>query len=405
MSQRDILIFFGAGASKAANSQFPLVGEFFRIAGKMVQGDIKVAEASRSFPSEWDPFWDFLHVVETNKLWDGNVLPTHSHVIEFIQKCEGNDLLKVVDSMREYLSWMLSLNPGNSGTNIENVVTAIEQFSFKDGANQAKKSLTKFLVWLFSRVEREAALDYKNTPHARLVKTLADKGLLKRTILVSFNYDLVLERSIRALDSDRDWLWHGITGYGFGCPGYFSMNEMKLHKKPVPKQNDDRLVLLKPHGSLAWFRDHDEVYPIVDDRDAYSGRPTAPMDDKQLQSAFASNPYEPVIIPPGKIKRMAGLHSWETWKLLQNALELGVKKVAVVGWNVPETDGDVRNRINRFIDRRSDENIIKKLVVCDVKKEDSFGDRMSMIFMPAQLKTLTDGFQEGAEEIVLQLIK
>jgi hypothetical protein len=222
--------------------------------------------------------------------------------------------------------------------------------------------------------------------------------LLRRTIFVSFNYDLILERSIQALNPKY---WNAISGYGFDCSGYFSMATGKVIKEQEIKKDRENLILLKPHGSLAWLKEQDVVYPIVDDRVA--GTPQFPLDDASLKEIFARKEHESAIIPPGRIKRMAGRHSWETWKVLQNALEREAKKVAVIGWNVPDTDSDVRNRINRFIDQREEDNIIETLVVCDKKKEDSFVDRMSMVFTPAKVEPLSDGFGDGVTAIVKAL--
>ena len=302
------------------------------------------------------------------------------------------------------MSWTLSLNSGHAWTNIEHIVGKIEKLGVKAGGNNTRKALHKFLIWLFSRLEQEAQLNYRETPHAKLIHSLSETGLLSRTVFVSFNYDLVLERSMRALDEPQRHFWQGITGYGCEWPGYYSMREGRFIKGRVMPSSDEKTLILKPHGSLAWLRSGDDIFPIADDRDANGPCAGVPMDNKDLENIIAQGAWDPVIIAPGKIKRMAGKHSWDTWKVLQRLLTNEIRKVVIIGWNVPETDEDIKNRITRFIDDRKIDNIIEKLVVCDIKGEDAFVDKMSMLFMPARTTRLLGGFENDAEKIAGELI-
>lgn len=399
MNNRDILIFFGAGASKAADERFPLVTEFFSKAAQLADAEPRRA-TGQTRNSEFDPLWRFLFKVETKGLWDANNrLPGYIPTINGIKHQCSKNPKAFEEMMRQSLSSTNSLNLGHAHTNIENIVQRIETLGFKSGANRTRRTLIEFMVWLLFNIEKSASIDYAKTPHAKLIKALDERGLLKRTILVSFNYDLVLERSIRALDRPNRPLWNSIVGCGHVWPGYYSMEKGRIIRERTTRVVDDKLVLLKPHGSLAWLRDDNNVFPIVEDRGEFGGRPTVPISNEELQSLFSNRAWEPVIIAPGRIKRMAGTNNYDTWKILQRALSSDTNKVAVIGWNVPDTDDDIKNRFIRFIDDRQDDNIIDKLIISDVKWEDAFADKMSMIFMPRRVEKLVAGFQNDAEKI------
>lgn len=398
----DTLVIFGAGASRAASPFFPLVNDVFKITGQFVQRDIYDAGQMGAVPSGLDSLWALLGQIESKRLWRNNnpAVYSHSHQLDHILHPADSSPIKIRDSMREYISWMLSLNSGNSGTSIEHVVTRAEEISYFQHDNAVRAALYKFLTWLFFRVEKTAELDYRKTPHAVFVDTLAKMGLLRQSLFVSFNYDMVLERSIRALDDPQSFFWHAICGYGFECPGYYSLRDGKIKRERV--RRDQGLILLKPHGSLAWARQRqgDDVFPIVDDREPYGGRPIVPTENQDLEKIFEQDGLEPVIIAPGRIKRLAGQHSWSTWRVLKAAIQSHVKKVVVIGWNVPETDEDIKGRINSYIDGRSEGDQIEKLIICDPNPSSAFHDRMSMIFMPKTTVHLKKGFEQGASEIV-----
>ncbi|MBK7207765.1 MAG: hypothetical protein IPH91_05740 [Elusimicrobia bacterium] len=398
----NILIFFGAGASRAASPLFPLVNDLFKVAGQLVEREINLSESKNMLPVGMDPFWQFMDYMEKKNLWQSTRNFLGAHHLEPILRTRSETLPEIRQSMKSYLGWLLSLNSGKFLTSIEAVVRQIEGIHFNSGVNETRSALNRFLTWLFLRVEKEAALDYQKTPHAFFLKTLLDKGLLSQTMFVSFNYDTVLEKSIRALDATRNINWNPIGGYGFDPAGYYSLKKGRIENGKVLK--DGGLTIIKPHGSLAWARKEDDVFPIVDDRGNFGDRPGVPWNNGDLEDIFQRSGLEPAIIAPGRIKRLSGPHSWQTWRALRAAIRTQVKKIVVIGWNIPKTDEEIKERISRYIEARSDEEQIEKLIICDPNASTVFFDRMSAVFMPKRRVHLTEGFEKESDRIIEHLI-
>lgn len=70
--------------------------------------------------------------------------------------------------------------------------------------------------------------------------TLCSNLLNKGDIIISFNYDLIIDSSVK-----KHFQWHEYNGYGF--------LEQKL-LRGVENIEKSEVILLKPHGSLNWFR-------------------------------------------------------------------------------------------------------------------------------------------------------
>jgi len=233
--------------------------------------------------------------------------------------------------------------------------------------------------------------------------------VLRNSVFLSFNYDLILERAIFDNPTPGHHSnWDPITGYGYYASQYVSTKDLSVrnsikyapHKGFISRiMNKKKLSypILKPHGSLAWFYDSEHhVCPLLND----AGKDiTLPSGAEIAETVAQLNKEQsrikiegPVLIPPTKIKRYYGEHAFPVLKLISKAFEC-CRNIIVIGWNIPETDTDVRDRILRSMDNREIQRGVEKLIICDVKDTESFYDKFSMYFTPkTRYITIRDGF-------------
>lgn len=144
--------------------------------------------------------------------------------------------------------------------------------------------------------------------YERFLKSTFEDGKISKTINVflSLNYDLILEKSLNNLGIKFEIL-------GIGDNKYYNLS-------------NDRVYILKPHGSLNWELKDNEI---------------------QLTKEVIENP---VIIPPSWLKTV---HSntviessvKEIWKVGIGVINK-VSEIYVLGFSLPDTDQYIRSLIS-----------------------------------------------------------
>lgn len=401
---RDILIFVGAGASRAANPLYPLITDFLSTAIKIVTETLDSPSLTASQVKSTKPFWQFIREGMDHGFFKLNEILIQSYYPNMEVNWEASNVTDFpVNKMKSQLASARSQNPfGIHCHNFEKIVETAQK-NLRVGSNDAMVALRLFLVWLFSEVERRATPAIVDTPHSKMIAKLNQNGLLSRTIFVSFNYDLLLERAIQSHETPEYVYWSPYSGFGFTPPGYFSVTDHVFKSGRITPEENKSLIL-KPHGSLGWIENEGSVCPIVNDSSALSV-PSRVPNTNELCELFLSSTRTPFIIPPGPIKRHFGRHSFRTWNIIKNAISHEAKKIVVIGWNIPDSDNDVFNRLIRYSDLRPDDRQLDRLIVCDKREEDHFYDKYGQIFIPLRpTVALKRGFEWDAEEIVENLI-
>lgn len=168
-----------------------------------------------------------------------------------------------------------------------------------------QKSLNDFFVVLPTLLEKttQDKCDYHNT---------IAENLHARDCVMTFNYDCLMDRSLRDFSGNR---WRpGEGSYGFDVAN--GSQDWKDHTRGQPPKNP--IKLLKMHGSRNWSRTEDENIELLDD------------------SNLSSN-LKDVIIPPTWSKEFDQFPFGEIWK--QARIEVRrARVIVVIGYSVPETD-------------------------------------------------------------------
>jgi hypothetical protein len=238
--------------------------------------------------------------------------------------------------------------------------------------------------------------------------------------LVSFNYDLALER---CLQETRPHAWSVRDGYGFEIHHSVRSDLVPGHSRQfegpggafAPLAADEvaaadqrrRCTILKPHGSLGWLvslrvpyqvRDPFESEPpvlcvdpagLVDYIPPHAGAFELPM--LQVGGAPPKN-YAPYILPPGS--KDADV-PWirETYSLEIRALE-AADHAFVLGWSLPATDDEQADLIRSAVARRR--RPLESLKVVNRNAGPEYFRRLSEVFgVPkTRVRTFNDGFQD-----------
>lgn len=196
-------------------------------------------------------------------------------------------------------------------TQLQGFEQFLKQFSTRPGRRPERyQKQLGFLLELIPLVFRAAFEEQQCEWHDRIAYALR-----KEDSLISFNYDAVIDDSIRRLSAG---IWKADRGYGFKIKDGAADWSAPKTPGPFPK---DYLRLLKPHGSLHWsVTDHTE---------------------KQLHlrsEAYEGTNAQGNIIPPTWDKTILGEWPWKpVWEQASKALQR-TRCLIVIGYSVPQTD-------------------------------------------------------------------
>jgi hypothetical protein len=121
-----------------------------------------------------------------------------------------------------------------------------------------------YLIWeLFSKLSRHYG-PCEN--HAILAKHIVEN----ESIVISFNWDTLIDE---ALHNTQEWFYE--TGYGI------EFKKIYLNKVQIPgEKKRSKGLLLKPHGSINWFRYRDHPWS---DKNGFTGEPVS---KSELEETF-----------------------------------------------------------------------------------------------------------------------
>jgi len=185
----------------------------------------------------------------------------------------------------------------------------------------AKTELLKYIYKVFSTVSY-----FNYSIYHKILATYIEK---LGGDVISFNWDILLEE-----DMYSGGTWDYRSGYGFDPVGIIDKND--FIKKYLPKkEKNSRTVVLKPHGSINWYRNKSDddlsgrIYlgiPLT--REGCWKGGTVPGTGQLNFVEFSKNSegeneqLETLMVPPGK-KRKKFKPIWQKIKiLLENADEI-----------------------------------------------------------------------------------
>ena len=190
-----------------------------------------------------------------------------------------------------------------------------------------------------------------------LTKELAHGVPLDDIAIVTFNYDLQIEKSLEALETNGDTTTDGVA---LNFPYCYGLPEPKMTS---PNRSTDLfrvgteslrgVPLLKLHGSLNWYSTHNSRNPSVDallrtSRAIRITRRREPNIGMTLNGTRKTYAF-PVVIPP-VLNKSAILPTGfgQVWTSAENHLEKS-EKVIVFGYSCPPFDFEAANLIARTL--------------------------------------------------------
>ncbi len=211
----------------------------------------------------------------------------------------------------------------------------------------------------------------------------------RRSVFISFNYDLILDRTLFKMSS-----WKPDQGYGYKFRNTFTVNSTHKTSKIKSAEESD-ILLLKPHGSLSWRYeknlgfDSGKTYLTVDN----SG---APSQDKYYPDKTNQKwkDYHVLVVPPVPSKSYSHLVLYETRKLVKESLR-NADTITIIGWSLPETDVDMKNMIQRIFDDVDNRHKqLQLLRIVDIVKAKSYYLRLQSLFMAKRNPICDTGFKD-----------
>ena len=205
----------------------------------------------------------------------------------------------------------------------------------------------------------------------RLIIKLLSRGIKAENItVITFNYDLQIEKSLDLIQNTAKWKKYGNI---FNFPYCYRLPNYKITQAPKSepvfnKSSDDEapcIKVLKLHGSLNWFSRHTSPDPsprslLNTKRDIYITPRKKPLSNLRFRGKKRLYTF-PIVVPP-VINKAAILHAdlVGIWKIAQESLQASTK-IIVFGYSCPQSDYESANLISRSI--RKNKSLISFSVI------------------------------------------
>lgn len=223
---------------------------------------------------------------------------------------------------------------------------------------------------------------------------------------VSFNYDLILDRTVQLAGADD---WNPFTGYGFFIRWYVEPGGKEA--KPFPANFEpppsDRIRILKPHGSLNWLVPQEDRggtdptgYRLKD------GPVAIPLGERgelrysdwiEPTAAYRLGSLAVCIIPPTDPAKRVNLGFIENTRCLERLAIESADEVYVLGWSIPVTDKDQDRLIRSSVgERRRPPDLVTVINRCETP---DYFDRVAATFgvTRSALQVFNNGFSDFVE--------
>ncbi len=390
---RKILYFIGAGLTKSLElpgKSVPLMYDYISVMADYLDDDIILTQLADLELGEPHPYkWKDIQTIELAKILTGENADRSVENRDVFRRLLKNKPWESIEDLLEKAGTIASIR----------FIYAVDRLFYLINWSVNSGPLESFLKEQF-RLE--------NTNHT----------------FVSFNYDLVLDRSVQKQIAGG---WDVATDYGFAISWQITTNPppMPGNGGVLPtldaaqlqglNQARSRVLILKPHGSLNWlvplrmpysysphgiaFEDGPLVVPLSTTREL---RYWYKSDDFQYLSFPNTEPKDvmPCIIPPTKAKDSTLPFIQETRSRLSQAIR-DADEVYVLGWSMPKTDEDQERAIRSAIDERPQP--VERMTVVNRGASPDYFERVACVFgvKRSQLKVFNGGFCEFVAQSVV----
>jgi hypothetical protein len=368
----DVYIF-GAGASRAELQQMPLMNDFFAVLAKHASyGE--------------NDLWRCLTLLDCLRLFKNRHIECENLAAQiWLLRGQRRPSLLLAKKVAEYLNaFRKRMEDPLLSENLEEVferaITA--PVTYKQSPRHRILAAINRLFGIL--IDEKGATFPVFSDFVK--KTLRKRG--RRAVFISFNYDLILDRTLFALSG-----WSPEKGYGYRFKDLAPVvDSARRPLSPAGKKAGD-ILLLKPHGSLSWRYEinlgHDSArtYLSVDRTGAPAQGKYYAKDNEKYWKRFCI-----LVVPPISAKSFSHPVLYETRRQVKHALQVA-QTVTIIGWSLPETDIDMRNMIQRIfddIDLRDEQ--LQKLRVVDFQREKKHFFRLQSLFMAKENSVYNKGF-------------
>lgn len=288
---------------------------------------------------------------------------------------------------------------------LESIEVLFERVESTSSLNIYGSGLANYFRYAINQVFSAIRWDLRLDLVTRLLGKQFQHEPGRRHVLVSFNYDLALDRAVEIASAG---LWQPADGYGFEFPFYTQGNPTSSSPSDsvaafpcsdLPKGSPN-IQILKPHGSLNWLRPRETVRRLTS-QNAPASMVVALDNHNQLCYWPAANTFnyisrpgelpedfEPFIVPPSlsKLGIMQQIQSLESDAIAK------ADQVFVVGYSLPRTDQDQRSLISAAVESRKE--TIQELTIVNKNASAEYLDDVGSLFRPEKVRIYNDGFAD-----------
>ena len=215
---------------------------------------------------------------------------------------------------------------------------------------------------VLARTTNQLSVHPRSLIYRFLLNELAHVEKPEDMTIVTFNYDILLERALRSLADTRPGV--------FSFPGCYRLKDLtSSDARSVTGESDlatkdlaaTGVPVLKLHGSLNWFSKHKSFTPLPRHLTAQNRQLTVSMANKIPKALTFTNKrtvhLKPIIIPPVSGKRaimqndVLGL-----WKIAAKALQQA-DRIVIAGYSCPPMDLEARFLISENLRKNDSKNV------------------------------------------------
>ena len=327
----------GAGISYSAG--YPLASEL------LVELDRRQSQSSTNWEKEdWKDVRDWISAnrksipgFQTGKL-DGNL----EYLLTYL------DLRLMAAEDRVNCIWRAMLS---ERTELEKA-TLNENFGqhFDDTrpVEKVRKTITNALVKYF-KMKNDHDASGQNNSNRKFIRTFCKKKVEKGDVIVSFNYDSLVERSL--MESNK---WSPVDGYGFEIQFKADPSIPTEHPQLIPTAQSETTVL-KLHGSVGWYlKNNKEVFL----HHLFLKRLGIDciQDFKEPEILPDVNSF-PSLIEPSFIKQTDEIPVYrKIWQKARGALAKA-DAIYIIGYSLPGADIMAKNLLVHSLGKKTDQTI------------------------------------------------
>ena len=212
----------------------------------------------------------------------------------------------------------------------------LENNTMVGNSNQVAENRDNLIILLAKCLHD--TLNVENKYHSMLIKNLKSLNLLKNTIFVSTNYDLLIDNALMSTNGNR------IPNYTID---FSDVRESDIYNK----MNQHSPSLIKLHGSLNWLycRICDEIVLTPGEKSVVR----LTNDIEQSECMHCNSYLQPIIIPPTYYKNMSNFH---ISSLIKNFDKVSreVNHIIFCGYSFPDADLHLKYYFKRAETNRND---------------------------------------------------